>query len=86
MNTEYLYSLLETMMTSYPAVMLVLAVLIADIKCVSPVSLMIHPQWVLMLNLMTEMDYKRCILHLSVAFWLFITVHSLEIMLIWYDI
>ena len=39
-NTEYLYSLLEMMMTSYPAVMLVLAVLIADIKCVSPVSLL----------------------------------------------
>lgn len=73
-------------MTSYPAAMRELAVLVADIKCVSPVPLMIHPQWVLKLILMIEMDYKGGILLLCVAFWLFITVNSLEIMLIWYDI
>lgn len=47
---------------------------------------MIHSQWVLSLILMIEVDYKEGILHLCVAFWLFITVKSLEIMLIWYDI
>ena len=38
MNTEYLYSLLEMMMTSYPAAMLVLAVLMANIECFTSLS------------------------------------------------
>lgn len=35
---------------------------------------------------MNETDYKGGILHLCIAFWLFITVHRLEIMLIWHGI